>query len=163
MTSKTVVAVSGALVVTAYAALLAVNALVLDPLAAVPGKSLSEIYATVDAMGMNSRQDVVGVLVTAGIGVVLAVGFAIAAIWKEIPVPVALVCHLALVACGAGPVFQSGFFLGMDVADSFGVSGGAHGMGAAVLYGTSLAALVAIPAVLFLTMVQTLRRARAAA
>jgi hypothetical protein len=163
MTSRTVVAVSGTLVVTAYAALLAVNALVLDPLAAVPGKSLPEIYATVDAMGMSSRQDVVGVLVTAGIGVVLAVGFAIAAIWKEIPVPVALVCHLALVACGAGAVFQSGFFLGMDVADAFAVSGGAHGLWAGVLYGTSLAALVAIPAVLFVTMVQTLRRARAAA
>ncbi|PZE94554.1 hypothetical protein [Curtobacterium sp. MCBD17_008] len=163
MTSKTVVAVSGALVVTAYAALLAVNALVLDPLAAVPGKSLSEIYATVEAMGNSVAQDVVGVLVTAGIGFALAVASAFIGLSDRYSTHVIAVMHLGLVALGALATFQSGFFLGMDVADSFGVSGGAHGMGAAVLYGTSLAALVAIPAVLFLTMVQTLRRARAAA
>jgi hypothetical protein len=162
MTSRTVVAVSGTLVVTAYAALLAVNALVLDPLAAVPGKSLPEIYAGVDAIGMDSRQDVVAVLVTAGIGVVLAVTITVIALRKRMPAPVVAVCHLALLALGAVATFQSGFFLGMDVADAFGVSGGAHGPWAGVLYGTSLVALVAIPAVLSVTMVQTLRRARAA-
>ncbi|PZE69643.1 hypothetical protein [Curtobacterium sp. MCBD17_021] len=163
MTARTVVAVTGALVVTAYAALLAVDALVLDPLAAVPGKSLAQVYAGVDAIGMDSRQDVVGVLVTAGIGVALAVAVTVIALWKRMPAPVVAVCHLALLALGAVATFQSGFFLGMDVADAFGVAGGAHGPWAGLLYGTSLAALVAIPAVLVVTMVQTLRRARAAA
>jgi hypothetical protein len=163
MTSRTVVAVSGTLVVIAYAALLAVNALVLDPLAAVPGKSLPEIYATVDAMGMSSRQDVVGVLVTAGIGVALAVASALIGLSDRYSTHMIAVMHLGLVALGALVTFQSGFFLGMDVADAFAVSGGAHGLWAGVLYGTSLAALVAIPAVLFVTMVQDLRRARAAA
>jgi hypothetical protein len=161
MTSRTVVAVSGALVVTAYAVLLAVNALVLDPLAAVPGKSLSDVYATVDAMGNSVAQDIVGVLVTAGIGVALAVASACIGLSDRYSTHVIAVMHLGLVALGALATFQSGFFLGMDVADSFGVSGGAHGPWAGVLSGTSLAALVAIPAVLSVTMVRT--RARAAA
>jgi hypothetical protein len=163
MTSRTVVAVSGALVVTAYAALLAVDALVLDPLAAVPGKSLADVYAGVDAIGMDTRQDVVGVLVTSGIGIALAIAVAVIGIRRSLPVPVVAVLHLAVLAVGAVATFASGFFLGMDVADAFGVSGAAHGPWAGVRYGTSLAALVAIPAVLTVTMVRSLRRARTAA
>ena len=85
MTARTVVAVTGALVVTAYAVLLALDALVLDPLAAVPGKSLAEISARVDAMGNSVQQDVVGVLVIAGLGIALGIGGALVGLRDRIP------------------------------------------------------------------------------
>jgi hypothetical protein len=161
MTSRTVVAVTGALVVTAYAALLALDALVLDPLAAVPGKSLAQVYAGVDAAGNSVAQDVAAVLVVAGIGVALAVGVAVLALWDGLPAPAIAVLHLGLVVLGAFAAFQSTFFLGIDVADSFGTAGGTHSPWLAVLASTSLAALIAIPTVLFTEMVRTLRRIRA--
>ncbi len=103
-----------------------------------------------------------GVLVTAGIGVLLAVGVAVIGLRRWVPVPVVAVMHLGLLALGAAATFQSGFFLGMDVADAYGVGGGDHGPSGPVLLGTSLVALVAIPVVLLATMVRTLRRARIA-
>ncbi|KQS10163.1 hypothetical protein DEJ13_16070 [Curtobacterium sp. MCLR17_007] len=154
--------VLGAVVVTAYATLLALDGLVFDPLAAVPGATLGQIHHRVEAIGMDVGQDVVGVLVTAGVGVTLAAFFAVVAIRGRMPVPVAAVCHLALLTFGAVAVFQSGFFLGMDVADAYGVSGGSHSAFSGVLYGTSLAALVAIPVVLLATLFRSLGRARAA-
>jgi hypothetical protein len=162
MHARTVVSLGGVVAVTAYAAFLALHALVLDPLAAVPGRSLAAISARVDAIGMSTTQDVVGVLVTAGIGVALAIGVAVLGIRQRIPASVVAVGHLALLALGAVAVFQSGFFLGMDVADAYGVDGGDHGPSGPVLLGTSLVALVAIPAVLLAAMVQTLRRSRTA-
>ncbi|OEI68014.1 hypothetical protein [Curtobacterium sp. ER1/6] len=150
-----VVAVVGVVVVAVYAALLALNALVLDPLAAVPGRSLAQIYARVDAMGSSSTGNVRGVLVVASIGVALAVAAAVVGLAARLPATVIAVLHLGVLAAGALATFQSGFFLGMDVADSFMTDGAAHTIWAGVLHLTSLAALVAIPAVLFATMIQT--------
>lgn len=157
--ARTVVAVVGVLVVAAYAALLALNALVLDPLGAVPGRSLEEIYARVD-VGNDVVQDVIGVLVVAGIGVGLALTAAIVGLASRLPATTIAVLHLGVLAAGALATFQSGFFLGMDVADSWPTDGGAHTIWAGVLYLTSLAALIAIPAVLFIAMVRTLIRTR---
>ncbi len=56
MHARMVVSLTGAFVVTAYAAFLALHALVLDPLAAVPGQTLAQIHARVDAIGMSSRR-----------------------------------------------------------------------------------------------------------
>lgn len=158
--SRSVVAIAGTLVVTAYAALLALDALVLDPLAAVPGRTLAQVYAQVDSVGADSRLDVAGVLVLAGTGVALAGFFAVAAVRGWVRLPVAVVCHLAVLACGAGAVFQSGFFLAMDVADAHGIPGGRHGPSTGVLYGTSLLALVAIPVVVAVTLLGDLVRHR---
>lgn len=163
MHSRVVLPVVGAVVVTAYATLLALDALVFDPLAAVPGATLGQIHRRVEAIGMDVRQDVVGVLVTAGVGVALAAVFTVVAIRGRMPVLVAAVCHLGLLASGAVAVFQSGFFLEMDVADAYGVSGGAHSAWTGVLYGTSLAALAAVPVLLTVSMVRSLRRARGTA
>lgn len=148
--------------VIGYAALLAVHALVLDPLAAVPGTSLRAIYAGVDAIGLSTTQDIAGVLVSAGTGVALAVGTAVLGVRQRMPLPVIAVCHLALLAAGAAAVFQSGFFLGMDVADAFGVSGGVHAWSGTALFTVSAVALVGIPVVFAATMVRTARRSRTA-
>ncbi|MDM7884482.1 MULTISPECIES: hypothetical protein [Curtobacterium] len=151
---RIVVAVVGVVVVAAYAALLAVNALVLDPLAAVPGRSLAQIYARVDVSN-DVTQDVVGVIVVAGIGIGLAVTAAAVGLASRLPATVIAVLHLGVLAAGGLATFQSGFFLGMDVADSWPTDGAAHTIWAGVLYLTSIAALVAIPGVLFATMIRT--------
>ena len=151
---RIVVAVVGVVVVAAYAALLALNALVLDPLAAVPGRSLEQVYARVD-VGNDVTQDVVGVLVVAGIGVALGIAAAVVGLAARLPATVVAVLHLGVLAAGGLATFQSGFFLGMDVADSWPTDGAAHTIWAGVLYLTSLAALVAIPGVLVATMIRT--------
>lgn len=157
--ARIVVAVVGVVVVAAYAALLAVNALVLDPLGAVPGRSLEQIYARVD-VGNDVAQDVVGVLVVAGIGVGLALTAAVVGLASRLPTTTIAVLHLGILAAGALATFQSGFWLGMDVADSWPTDGAAHTIWSGVLYLTSLAALIAIPAVLVGAAVRTRTRTR---
>lgn len=154
-TARIVVAVVGVVVVAAYAALLAVNALVLDPLAAVPGSSLTQIHARVDAAGMSVAGDVRGVVVIASIGVALAIAAAVVGLAARLPATVIAVMHLGVLAAGAVATFASGFFLGMDVADTGGTGGGAHTIWSGVLYLTSLAALVAIPVLFVATTVRT--------
>ncbi|MET3635752.1 hypothetical protein [Curtobacterium oceanosedimentum] len=152
---RIVVTVVGVVVVAAYAALLAVNALVLDPLAAVPGATLPQIHERIEAAGMSVAGDVRGVVVVASIGVALAIAAAVVGLAARLPATVVAVMHLGVLAAGALATFQSGFWLGMDVADTFPTGGGAHTIWAGVLYLTSLAAFVAIPVVLAVTAVRT--------
>jgi hypothetical protein len=162
MTTRTVVAVAGALVVAAYAALLALDQLVLDPLTLVPGRSLAAVYARVAAAGNGPMLDVVGVLVIAGIGVALGIGVAVAGIRGAVPTSVVTVLHLGVLVLGGLATVPATFLLGMDVLDSFAVTAD-HTPWLHVLWTTSLLALAAVPAVLFGEMVRSLRRARAAA
>ncbi|PZF57427.1 hypothetical protein DEJ23_08090 [Curtobacterium sp. MCSS17_008] len=156
--ARTLVAVVGLLVVTAYAALLALNALVLDPLGAVPGQRLDEIHAELRRQGFGVTQDIVVVLVTAGVGVVIAAVL----VWllHDGPAHVTASALLAVVAFGAPVSWWCGFALGMDVADGYGVGGGDHTIWAGVLYCTSLAALVAIPVVLVIGQARLIARRR---
>lgn len=146
--TRIVVGVVGTLVVTLYAGLLALNALVLDPLSAVPGQSLGAIYGHLAAQGYQVRTDVVAVLVIAAVGIALAVTVLIVALVRRTTAHVAAAWLLAIVAAGAVQVFGSGFQLGMDVADGYGIGGEDHTIWAGVLYVTSLVALLAIPVVL---------------
>lgn len=141
------VAVIGVLVAGVYAAIMALQALVLDPLAAVPGQTLAEIHAHLIQSGMNVRGDIVSVTVAAALGVVLALSAAVLGVWRRLPILVMAVIFLAILVMGAVATFASGFALGMDVADAYGVSGGAHTIWAGVLYLTSLSALLAILAI----------------
>ncbi|WP_248704054.1 hypothetical protein [Curtobacterium sp. MWU13-2055] len=156
--TRIVVGVVGTLVVTLYAGLLALNALVLDPLGAVPGQSLGAIYGHLDAQGYRVRTDVVAVLVIAAVGIALAVTVLIVTLVRRTTAHVAAAWLLAIVAAGAVQVFGSGFKLGMDVADGYGIGGEDHTIWAGVLYVTSLVALLAIPVVL---VVGERRRGRA--
>ena len=145
-----VVAGVGVLAVVVYAALLAVQELVLDPLAAVPGTPLATIYAHLDGQGFDVRSDVVGVVVIASIGVVLAIVVAVVTLWRRVEAHFVAAWFLGILAAGAVPAFAAGFQLGMDVADGYGIGGEDHTIWAGVLYVTSLVALVAIPLVLVL-------------
>lgn len=157
--TRIVVGVVGTLVVALYAGLLALNALVLDPLGAVPGQSLGAIYGHLDAQGYQVRTDVVAVLVIAAVGIALAVAVLIVTLVRRTTAHVAAAWLLAIVAAGAVQVFGSGFQLGMDVADGYGIGGEDHTIWAGVLYGTSLVALLAIPVVLVVGQAAHVRRA----
>ena len=142
--SRILLAVGGVLLVAAYAALMAVESLVLDPLAAVPGATLGEIHARLASAGEDAGVEIAWVIGTASVGVVLAVAAAIIGLWKRFSLSTMAMIFLAVVAAGAVPAFLDGFRLGMDIADTYGVGGGAHTIWAGVLYLTSLAAAAGI-------------------
>lgn len=144
MRNRVLLSVLGIVVVGAYAALMAYESLVLDPLAAVPGASLQDIHSHLTESGMNVEADIAAVIRTSAIGVGLAVIAAAVGIWRRVSPTTLAIMFLALVAAGAAPAFLNGFALGMDVADAYGVSGGAHTIWPGVLYMTSLAALIAL-------------------
>lgn len=144
MRNRVLLSLLGILVVGAYAALMAYESLVLDPRAAVPGASLQEIHSHLTESGMNVKADIAAVIRTSVIGVGLAVVAAAVGIWRRVSLPTLAIMFLAVVAAGAVPAFLNGFALGMDVADAYGVGGGAHTIWPGVLYVTSLAALVTL-------------------
>ncbi|OIH99351.1 MULTISPECIES: hypothetical protein [unclassified Curtobacterium] len=156
--TRIVVGVVGTLVVAAYAALLAVNALVLDPLAAVPGQSLAQIHAELTRQGFSVRGDTVAVVVVALIGVLLAAVLSVLLLVTRAPAHVIAAVLLAVVVMGTPASYVAAIAIGMDVADAFGVGGGDHTIWAGVLYVTSLVALVGIPVVLVVGQAAHVRR-----
>ena len=140
-------AATGVGVVAAYAALMAVESLVLDPLAAVPGQSLAQIHSHLTRAGMDVAADIWSVLIFSAVGVVLALVAAFVGLRTNVAAPGLAITFLGILALGAVVTFGNGFALGMDVADAYGISGGDHTIWAGALYTTSLIAAVAIPVV----------------
>ena len=136
-----VVAVIGTVVVVAYALLAAVQILVLNPLAAVPGAELSQIYADVAAAGESMGAP----LVMAGlaVGPVVAIGLLVRA-WRrpDGEARIVAVQYLALVALGAFGYFWASFGPGMALADTYGIGGGDHSPWAKPLQAASGVAFV---------------------
>lgn len=120
-----VVAVVGTVVVVAYALLAAVQILVLNPLAAVPGAELSQIYADVSAAGESMGAPLV--LAGLAVGPVVAVGLLLRTRRRpDGEARIVAVQYLALVALGAFGYFWASFGPGMALADTYGISGGDH-------------------------------------
>ncbi|NJI57865.1 hypothetical protein HCX50_00320 [Microbacterium oxydans] len=143
------ISIVGVLAVTAYAAVAAVQILVLNPLAAVPGRTLDEIRAEMDAAGEVLLWEPVAFIL--GIGVVLAVVVAIASIRGRAHPMVPVMSYLALLMLGAFGYFTASFGVGMSLADTFGISGGDYSPWARPLYAVSLfagVALVVVPLVM---------------
>ncbi|ROP72322.1 hypothetical protein [Curtobacterium sp. PhB115] len=156
--TRIVVAGVGVLVVAVYAALLAVNALVLDPLGAVPGQSLDAIHRHLEAQGFRVQTDIAVVIGIAAFGVVLAAVLSALLLATRAATHVVVAVLLAVLVMGGPASFWSGFALGMDVADGYGVGGGDHTIWAGVLYVTSVIALVALTFVLVLGRAGHVRR-----
>lgn len=136
-----VVAIVGTVVVVAYALVAAVQILVLNPLAAVPGVELSQIYADVAAAGESMDAP----LVLAGLAVGPAVAIALLVrTWRrpDGEARIVVVQYLALVALGAFGYFWASFGPGMALADTYGISGGDHSPWAAPLQAASGVAFV---------------------
>ncbi|WP_344882202.1 hypothetical protein [Zhihengliuella alba] len=135
----------GLLVVTAYAVVGALQTLVWNPSAAVPGAGLGEIYAGVERADESMNAPLV---VAWAVLVWIA---AAAVLWgarrPDSGVRRAVILDLLLIALAGPAHWVASFGAGMAVADTFGTSGGDHAPWAAVLYGISAAALVAFAVV----------------
>ena len=141
--SARAVALIGTGAVVAYALLAAVQILVWNPQAAVPGVGLDQIYADVAATGESMAAGMV--IAFLAVGPLLAIALLVGA-WRRpegrasvvgVPFPV-------LLALGAPAYFWANFGPGMALADTFFVSGGDHSAWSAPLYVTSGLAVLAL-------------------
>ena len=148
MKQRLVIAIVGVAVVALYATVMAVQALVLDPLAAMPGLTLDQIHAGVRETGGRVGWNIAIVIITATFGVGLAVIAAVFGLWKRLSPLVEASIFLGIVTAGAVVNFYSGFALRMDVADAYGISGRDYTVWPGVLYIISLVALIALIPVL---------------
>lgn len=140
-TASVLVAAIGTFALVAYAGLALVQVLVLNPLAAVPGKSLDQIIIDVEAAGESfGIWLVVACLVP---GPMIAVALLIRARVANSVMAVAS-WYLGLLALGAVAYFWASIGPGMALADTYLISGGDHSPLGALLYGVSGAALVAL-------------------
>lgn len=141
------VAVVGLALVTLYAALAAVQALVLNPLAAAPGRTLTQIVDDVEA-----SHDSLGTWVTLGVllgGVLLALTLVLITWLSAAPRP----CHVAawflgMLAAGSPAYFMASFGPGMALADTYGISGADTSPWGLPLHLVSAAALLGLVGVL---------------
>lgn len=136
------ISIVGVLAVVAYATWAATQILVLNPLAAVPGRSLADIRAELAAAG-EGPNDVL-VFVVLGIGVVLAVVLAVIAVSTRAAPRLVVMLFLALLMLGTPGYFVASFNAGMSLADTFAISGADVSPWAAPLYIVSAVSVAAI-------------------
>ena len=153
------ISIVGVLAVTAYAALAAVQILVLNPLAAAPGLTLDEIRSEMSSAGEDLGQGAVFLIL--GIGVALAVAVAIVSMVGRADPAVTAMVFLALLMLGALGYFAASFGAGMGLADTFGIGGADYSPWARPLYAVSALAAAAIVIVAVVTVAR--RRPQAAA
>ncbi len=136
-------ALAGTVLVTAYAVAAAAIIVVLNPLAAAPGRTLDEIIAETEAARQPLGQEfTIGLL---SVGVVLALlVLAIAVFGSAFSVRATVLTYLALLAAGAPAYWIASFTPGMSLADTYDTSGGDHTPWGAVLFGISAVAALAL-------------------
>ncbi|MCK9917050.1 MULTISPECIES: hypothetical protein [Microbacterium] len=155
------VAVVGTVLVIAYAALAAVQVLVLNPLAAWPGSDLAAIRADVEAAGESLDELTVGIVL--GIGVALAVVMLVVVIVeRSAGVLAATAIYLALLVLGEPAYIFASFGAGMALADTYGIAGADASPWAMPLHVTSLLALLGLVVVGVVAVRRRLRRTPAA-
>jgi hypothetical protein len=140
--SATWVGVAGLLLVAGYAVAGALQVLVWNPLAAVPGATLAEIHAVMD--GANESLAMPAVLIWAATGTVLAAVALIAALRRSISGKTAAALDLLLLVLAAPSHWMASFPAGMGLADAFAISGGDYAPWGKVLYTVSAVSLVAL-------------------
>lgn len=130
------------LVVTAYSAWALVQILVLNPLAAVPGVSLEQIYAEVDAAGQS--MDVWLVAVFLAIGPLAMLATLVLAVLHPLPRWLPAVAGLSLLTVGPLVYWWASIAPSMGLADTYFISGGDHSPWAWPLVAVSVLALVVL-------------------
>lgn len=137
------VGVAGTIAVTAYAAWAVIHVLVLNPLAAVSGATLDQIYAEVAAVGESLSEPLVFLVMA--VGPVLAVVWLVRAVRRQDSRPLGVaVSYLVLLMLGALAYFVASFGARMALADTYAISGGDHSPWAGPLYLTSGLALLGL-------------------
>lgn len=130
--TSAVIATVGAIVVTAYAVLAAVQIMVLTPLAAVPGLSLGQIRAEMGAAGESPADAVV--LIVLGLGIAIAVASAVILVRVDVPSRLVALIFLVILMFGGPAFFVASFAPGMSLGDTFMISGGVTLPGVAPFY-----------------------------
>jgi hypothetical protein len=140
------IAAAGALAVTAYAALAVLQILWLNPRAAVPGLTLTEIGVEMAARGESfGGPYVIGAL---SIGPVIAVALLVLTGVRRAVSPRHVVAlYLGLLALGVFVYFAASFGPGMALADTFSIGGADYSPWAAPLYLVSLGSVIALVAI----------------
>lgn len=132
--------------IACYAVVGALQILVWNPLAAVPGSTLTEIRAQL--AGVNESTGTALVVVWAATGILLGAGVLVAALRRNISAVGATRLPLAIIVLGAPSMMIASFPAGMGLADTFGISGGDHAPWGALLYLVSAVALILLAFVL---------------
>lgn len=134
-------------VIATYAALGALQILVWNPLAAVPGATLGEIHADLDRADETLATPLV--IVWALIGTALAAAVFLAAVRRSITRVRGVVALDLLILVLAAPAhWFASFPAGMGIADAYLTTGADHAPWGMVLYAVSGAALVTLIAFL---------------
>jgi hypothetical protein len=137
----------GPVIVVLYTAVMVLTITVWDPAAAVPALTHPEIVVQLSSAGVNVTAAVIGLIVWGAVGVGLALALSILGFTGYAERGAVIMGHLAVIAAGAPAYFLGSFSLGMDIADTFAVSGGSHTPLAGVLYAVSGVALLGLAAV----------------
>lgn len=139
---RVAVVLVGTSLVLAYATLAVVQILVLNPMAAAPGRTLSEIHRDLEAAG-QSLSPVLAVGVST-LGVVLALVLGVFGVRSRTPVFTLALGYLALLAAGTLAYFVASFGAGMSLADTYFIGGADHSPWSWPLHATSAAAMVLV-------------------
>ncbi len=132
----------GAIAIAAYAALGALQILVLNPLAVAPGLSLGQIHAQLDAV--NESIATSWVLTWMGVGLGLGGFILLQAVGRNSTVSRSVTMTLVVLALGAPAYWIASFPAGMSLADTFATSGADHAPWALVLYSMSAASIAGL-------------------
>ncbi|TFD71608.1 hypothetical protein [Cryobacterium sp. Hb1] len=133
----------GFTVVAAYAVAGALQILVWNPLAAVPGATLGQIRTNMTLA--NEPLNANGVVIWAVIGLMLAAVVLVVTIVRHVSaVGPVVAAYLVLLVFAAPGHFFVAFGPGMSIADTFMISGGDHAPWGVVLYLISAAALLTL-------------------
>lgn len=123
----------GTAAIVGYAALALIQILVLNPLAAAPGRSLVHIYADLQAAGETLGAPYVVTIL--GLGLLAATTVLVLTSRRpELPVQLIVVGYLVLLALGAAAYLAASFGAGMALADTYGIAGNDHAPWASVLH-----------------------------
>lgn len=140
-TSRVIVSIVGLLAVAAYGLTAALQILVWNPLAAVPGATLDEIHEGLARR--NESISLVAVLTWSSIGTLLALVVVLLTATRVISrLRTVLILQLLILVLGAPIYFFASFSAGMALADAFFISGGDYTPWGGLLGLVSAAALI---------------------
>ena len=142
----------GPLLVALYAGVMVVSLGWLEPRAAVPGLTRAEIAQGLDDFGSDLTSLTWSLVVVGLIGVGLSVAASSLGRRARLSLSTIATLHLGLLVLGAPVSFFAAFPLGMDVADTFGVSGGLRTPWHLVLLWASGISLLALLVLRFSTL-----------
>ncbi|MDX2375426.1 hypothetical protein M4I32_01245 [Microbacterium sp. LRZ72] len=136
------IAALGSVLVVAYAALAAVQILVLNPLAAAPDRTLAQIHSDLASAGESLGESYTLGILGLGCGLALLLLVLLGRNAAATPRGTA-VAYAIMLMFGAPAYFIASFGAGMGLADAYGIGGADHSPWSRLLYAASVLAMVA--------------------